>query len=45
MQGMAREAARLLIEHMTGNDGGLQVRLRARMIPRVSTGRRGSAEI
>jgi len=45
MQGMAREAARLLIEHITGNDGGLQVRLRAQMIPRASTGRRGPAEI
>ena len=45
MQGMAREAARLLMEHIAGNDGGLQVRLRAQMIPRVSTGRRGPAEI
>jgi len=40
MQGMAREAARLLLEHIGGNDGGLQVRLRAQMIPRASTGRR-----
>lgn len=41
MQGMAHEAARLLLEHGAGNDGSLQVRLRAQVIPRASTPRRG----
>ena len=39
-QGMAREAARLLLDHFDGNDGSLQVRLRAQVIPRASTTRR-----
>ena len=37
MQGMAREAARLLLDHIGGSDGSLQVRLRAQVIPRAST--------
>ena len=43
MQGMAREAARLLMEHISGNDGGRQVRLRAQVIPRASTSQRVSS--
>lgn len=39
MHGMAREAARLLLDHLAGHDGGLQVRLRAQVIPRASTRR------
>ena len=42
MQGMAREAARLLTEALQGVHGSLQVRLRAHVIPRTSTGRRRS---
>ena len=42
MQGMAREAVRLLLDHSAGNDGSLQVRLRAQVIPRASTRRRDS---
>ncbi len=42
MQGMAREAVRLLLDHTAGNDGSLQVRLRAQVIPRASTGKRMS---
>lgn len=41
MQGMAHEAARLLLEHGAGSDGSLQVRLRAQVIPRASPPRRG----
>lgn len=37
MQGMAREAARLLMDHARGSDGSLQVRLRAHVIARGST--------
>ena len=37
MQGMAREAARLLLDHRQGVDTSLQVRLRAQVIPRAST--------
>ena len=37
MQGMAREAARLLLDSIAGNNGSLQVRLRAQVIPRAST--------
>jgi len=44
MQGMAREAARLLLDHVAGNDGSLQVRLRAQVIPRASTGPRRPGE-
>ena len=42
MQGMAREAARLLMESLQGVHGSLQVRLRAHVIPRASTSRRKS---
>ncbi|MGI4787959.1 MAG: substrate-binding domain-containing protein [Janthinobacterium lividum] len=41
MQAMAREAARLLLDHLHGADTGLQVRLRAHVIPRASTRRVG----
>ena len=40
MQGMGREAARLLLEALRGVHGSLQVRLRAHVIPRASTSRR-----
>ena len=40
MQGMGREAARLLLEALQGVHGSLQVRLRAHVIPRASTSRR-----
>lgn len=41
MQGMAREAARVLKDYISGNDVSLQVRLRAQVIPRASTVRHG----
>ena len=40
IHGLAREAARLLLDHMRGMDTALQVRLRAHVIPRASTRRR-----
>ena len=43
MQGMAREAARLLLDQVQGADVGLQVRLRAHVIPRASTTMRSAA--